>query len=116
MPDPIDRLEPITHKEAREMLSRFNASHWGGRAAGEKARYTIPADPRRDDDIRLGAYIDQQEKREAAFQALLAERAAYQNCPAMQRITTCHPDDGYGPLRDAMAKADQALAAMEGAE
>ena len=55
------RLEtgPITHAEARQMVARFNASHWNdGR---EKARYTIPADPRRDDDIRLHAYIDQME-------------------------------------------------------
>lgn len=39
------------------MLSRFNSSHW--KNATERARYSIPADPRRDDDIRLGAYIEQ---------------------------------------------------------
>lgn len=50
---------PVTVEEATEMLSRFNASHWHNRGGGvERARYSIPANPRRDDDIRLGAFIE----------------------------------------------------------
>lgn len=57
----------ITHDEACQMLSRFNASHWNdGR---EKARYTIPADPSRDDDIRMKDYIEQNRARDAALRA-----------------------------------------------
>lgn len=45
-------------EEAKEILSRFNASHFGHRDK-DHARYTIPADPRRDDDIRLSRFIAQ---------------------------------------------------------
>lgn len=64
-----DNTGPITHAEARQILSRFNASHWMS-TEQEHARYTIPGDPRRDDDIRLAAYIDQCE-------AALAKREHY---------------------------------------
>lgn len=53
----------ITHAEAREILLRFNASHFSD-AQRERARYSVPADPRRDDDLRLAAYIEQNESRE----------------------------------------------------
>ena len=50
----------ITHAEAEEIADRYHASHFRGRCGmGEEARYTIPADPKRDDDIRLQAYIAQ---------------------------------------------------------
>ena len=56
---------PITHAEAREIANRYNNSHWRDKAGHEEhARYTIPADPRRDDDLRLAAYIDQCEARD----------------------------------------------------
>lgn len=45
----------VTHAEAREILSRFNTS---------QARYSIPANPDYDDDIRLGDYIEQAEATE----------------------------------------------------
>lgn len=52
----------VSVPEAWEILDRFNASHWhprGTRAPEgvERARYSIPANPKRDDDIRLGAFI-----------------------------------------------------------
>lgn len=59
----------VTHDEARGIRRRFNASHFGH---GEVARYSIPADPKRDDDIRLGAYIARQERIELAAHALCA--------------------------------------------
>lgn len=60
---------PVSHDEAQQILSRFNASHW--RQPGqEPARYSIPADPQRDDDLRLSAYIAQQRARDAEVAAL----------------------------------------------
>lgn len=46
-----------TPDEAREILSRFNASHFN-RTDHEHARYRIPADPAHDDDLRLSAFIE----------------------------------------------------------
>jgi hypothetical protein len=68
-----DRTGPVTHSEARKILSRFNASHWkhSWPTGGEVARYSIPADPRRDDDIRLDAYIAQNEKEQERLRGLL---------------------------------------------
>lgn len=60
-----------THEEARDILSRFNASHFG-LSGREHARYSIPANPDRDDDIRLAAYI----KAAEATSAALAQSAA----------------------------------------
>ena len=68
---------PISHDEAQEILSRFNSSHWHhSRPTGrEVARYSIPANPLRDDDIRLGAYIAQQRALAAALAPILAKIA-----------------------------------------
>lgn len=73
----IDNTGPITHAEARQMLTRFNASHWNN--GQEKARYTIPADPRRDDDIRMHAYVDQMEALATDHAALLDRAEAAEN-------------------------------------
>ena len=51
----------VTVSEAKEILSRFNASHFRI-VDRERARYTIPADPRRDDDIRMSRFIAQVEE------------------------------------------------------
>jgi hypothetical protein len=60
-------MAEVTHAEARQILRRLNASHFSNRGdMGERARYSIPADTERDDDIRLAAYIDQCEKMAAA--------------------------------------------------
>ncbi len=45
-----------TFTEARAILSRFNASHFDI-PGKEHARYSIPANPRGDDDLRLAAFI-----------------------------------------------------------
>lgn len=60
----------VSHDEAEAILRRFNASHWGN---GEHARYSFPADPGRDDDIRLGAYIAAARKTESDRDAMAAE-------------------------------------------
>jgi len=54
--------DTVTAEEAKKMLSRFNASHWN-RNDKERARYSIPANPRYDDDIRMGAFIEQTDAR-----------------------------------------------------
>lgn len=73
-PDDVEfRAGTVTPAEAREILVRFNASHWQHKDIGEHARYSIPADPRRDDDIRMGVFIDQAERAIAERDQLLAE-------------------------------------------
>ena len=52
----------VSHDEARAILSRFVNSHF--KNPGEHARASIPADPKRDDDLRLAAYIAQRRDRE----------------------------------------------------
>ena len=50
---------PISHAEAKQIAHRFFNSLFN--RGGEKARISIPADFKRDDDIRLIAYIEQQQ-------------------------------------------------------
>lgn len=93
------RAGVVTHEEARGILRRFNASHWkaGNRpTGGEVARYTIPADPKRDDDIRLSAYIARCERIEAA--ALEAAALAED-----EDFTANDVDAVAAPLRVALA-------------
>jgi hypothetical protein len=66
----------VSCAEAREIASRFNASHWRGKAGlKEVARYSITANPKRDDDIRLGVFIDRAEAMERDLEALAALRS-----------------------------------------
>jgi hypothetical protein len=60
----------VSVEEAREILSRFVHSHF---REGERARISIPADPRRDDDIRLAVFIDQVATAREALREVLAE-------------------------------------------
>lgn len=62
--DPMRELEHDsipTPEEALEALGRYNNSHFRGRlgndAEAETARYSIPANHKRDDDLRLSAFI-----------------------------------------------------------
>ncbi len=54
----------VSHDEAEQILQRFIDKAFGNR--GERPRFSIPANHRYDDDLRLGAYIDQQRAREEA--------------------------------------------------
>ena len=65
--------KPMTHEEARDAVGRFNASHWNN--PGEKARYSIPARPDYDDDIRLMTYINASEQQSSRIAELEAENA-----------------------------------------
>ena len=57
VPTPEERkTETPSVQEAREIATRFINRHFGN--AGEKPHASIPADPLRDDDIRLMAFID----------------------------------------------------------
>ena len=48
----------VSVAEAHDILDRFIASHFR-RDGCERARFSIPANPARDDDIRLSAFIEQ---------------------------------------------------------
>lgn len=54
----------VSVEEAREMLCRFVRSHFRNHdyEGRERARFSIPANPLCDDDIRLGAFISRAEK------------------------------------------------------
>lgn len=58
----MQNVGEITHKEAREILTRFVNSHFNNK--GEHARVSIPVNPNRDDDVRMEVYIAQQERRD----------------------------------------------------
>lgn len=71
-----DRAGVVSPAEAREILSRFCASHF--RDTREHARISIPADPTRDDDIRMSVFIRQAEHLmaiQADFESLQADAA-----------------------------------------
>lgn len=98
----------VSCEEAHEIASRFNASHWRGKAGlKECARYSIPADPRRDDDIRLGAFIERAAKMERDLELLAQLRAhpdfdavamAVENTRNRTRATMTDPIEGYDLL------------------
>lgn len=54
----------VSVEEAREILSMFVSSHFRHHAEGPhgRARFSIPANPARDSDIRLSAFISRAEK------------------------------------------------------
>lgn len=70
MSDSIYTTRHISHDEAQEALSRFEASHFH-KTDKEHARISIPADPDRDDDLILGAYIRQQASSDKAYQEVI---------------------------------------------
>ena len=73
----------VSVEEARAMLRRFIHSHWYNKnPAYSRARFSIPADPLRDDDIRLGAFISRSAKAFAEVDALRAEVARLRGEPA----------------------------------
>lgn len=63
----------VTADEAQEILDRFINSHWRNHGRydpeAESARFSIPADPRRDDDIRMSAFIARARKLETVAEA-----------------------------------------------
>lgn len=61
--------EKITHSQARAIMGRFCNSHFNN--PGEHARISIPADPTRDDDLRMMQYIEQNEKKIASLTSKL---------------------------------------------
>ena len=63
----------VSNDEARAILSRFVNSHF--KNPGEHARASIPADPKRDDDLRLAAYIAQRREADAEITRLRARVA-----------------------------------------
>ena len=57
----------VSHNEAREAMQRLVNSHFNNpRETHEHARMSIPANPDRDDDLVLAAYIEQQRAKDSA--------------------------------------------------
>jgi hypothetical protein len=88
---PVPNADSVSHDQAREILSRFNASHFNNKT--EHARYSIPARPE-DDDISLARYIDQNREREAELGRLRArvvqlEQYAKAQAEANQVLAEC---------------------------
>jgi hypothetical protein len=68
----LKRSRPVTASEAREIAERYNRSHFRGHGAGdgEYARYSIPVDAERDDDLGLEKFIEQYEVMEVALRTI----------------------------------------------
>lgn len=61
---------PISHDEAREAMQRLVNSHFDNpRETHEHGRMSIPANPDRDDDLVLSAYIEQQRAKDGEARA-----------------------------------------------
>lgn len=73
-PTPTPEPSAPSPEEAHEIMRRFNASHFN-LTTQERARYSIPADPRRDDDLRMAAFINSVAALRAVTTAQLAELA-----------------------------------------
>lgn len=82
-------LPPVTHAEAREILGRFNNSHFRSCKTGETARYSIPANPARDDDLRLLQYIKQCEAAADLLAALMASPTPPRCTPGSSASMAC---------------------------
>lgn len=105
----LSNTGPVTADEAEEILKRFVDGHFCN--DGEHPRMSIPANPRRDDDLRLAAFIEQSaaaiETLEKAFieQAALTEvetlRAAVQL--AVERLI--HQDVGVDTITSDLREA-----------
>lgn len=62
----------IDVQEARDILQRLVNSHFGN--SGEHGRFSIPARPEYDDDLRMSSFITQVEHERAKSDALRTER------------------------------------------
>jgi len=83
-PSLSDDCGPVSHEEASKIAQRFIDAAFNNHGR-ERPHFEIPANPKRDDDLRLSAYIEQQEEtarlaaergeRIAGLEAALAETA-----------------------------------------
>ena len=80
----------ITATTARESLQSLIDGYLDGEPA---ARISIPADPERDDDLILAAFIDQAESDDARLLAFLAELARLPTVPCRHRDRDCECRD-----------------------
>ncbi len=64
----------VTPDEARKALERFIASHFRNQVGlGELARFSIPADPNRDDDLILSRFIEQASRYRDALELIATD-------------------------------------------
>lgn len=66
---------PVSHDEADKIAQRFVDGAFRNHGK-EGPHFEIPANPKRDDDLRLSAYIEQQRQRDSEIAALRAELEA----------------------------------------
>lgn len=120
MGDDIYTKRPISHDEARAIADRLIASHFR-KHDSENARITIPADPERDDDLLIGAYILQQRAATAERDAAVAREAvcreALDNAEAVMSIVEPRSDKAeylrcLKQIRSAVATPSQRADAM----
>ena len=99
-PDDIDeRCGPVEPAEAFAILSRFCHSHFDGRKGDtgrEKARISIPADPTRDDDLRMHAFIAQ--SADLTAKLTKAEEDHLAACAVIDAVEVEIPDTPYTGL------------------
>lgn len=82
----------ITSDEAKEIALRFINGHFRN-ADRERPRIHIPADPKRDDDIRIMAFIRQSERNISAARARAIEECA-------QMVTGAEMEEQRGAIDD----------------
>lgn len=108
----------VTHDEAEEAVHRMIASHFN-KIDTEHMRASIPANPKRDDDLRVLAYIQQQRKASAkranvagleAQNAVLRE-ALEENHLTFQRLNLhpCVGTEAYYALDRSYQKTRKAI-------
>lgn len=59
----MEKIGKVSHEEAEAAVDRMIASHFN-RPDKEHMRASIPANPKRDDDLRMLAYIEQQRQKD----------------------------------------------------
>jgi hypothetical protein len=98
-----DAIGIVTTAEAHEILQRFINSHFHPINKGDAARFSIPVNPKRDDDVRMTRFIQQQEEKDAELAALRKENEEIkQTIKNVRALTFLYdPDeDGSKPLVD----------------
>lgn len=108
--------EKVTPEEAFQILQRFNNSHFRDRSMGECARYSIPARPDRDDDLRLKQFIDQYSALEIERDQLRArvgelEKAIRNHVEASNNDDSA--GDSFGVLIEIIKAIDEARKGQE---
>lgn len=119
------RAGPVSHDEARRIAQGYIDKAFGNKEDPKtRITHSIPADYRRDSDLRLHAYIDQQEEREEGAKAAKAEggKVARQALEILDRATVQYEGDRnaspnpWAALNAAREQIEALAAELEGAK